>query len=114
MATSVEELHWDEVPLGEVEFPKERLTLSAGFGSGLATRQGDPQWPRLGDLRPRTQYQAQRRARAIRLEPPPEFANREGAKLMPRPDIGPSLALLQVHDEAIHVRENRPSEDAPW
>ena len=105
MVASVEELHWDEVPLGEVEFPKERLTLSAGFGSGLATRQGDPAdrvWAicdrgpniKLSDARDRYGWEA-----------PPEFADRDGAKLMPRADIGPSLALLRVSDDAMELEK---------
>ena len=102
---SVDELRWDEVPLGEVDFPKKRLKLSAGFGSGLATRQGDPPdrvWA-ICDRGPNIKLSDARELYG--WEAPPEFAHRDGAKLMPRPDIGPSLALLRIEDGAIGVEK---------
>ena len=102
---AVEELHWDEVPLGEVDFPKERLSLSAGFGSGLATRQGDPPnrvWA-ICDRGPNIKLSDARELYG--WEAPPEFADRDGAKLMPRPDIGPSLALLRIGDRTVAVEK---------
>ena len=102
---AVEELHWDEVPLGEVNFPKERLALAAGFGSGLATRQGDPPnrvWA-ICDRGPNIKLSDARELYG--WEAPPEFAQRDGAKLMPRPDIGPSLALLRVEDRTVAVEK---------
>ena len=39
---TVDQLDYAEQSLGEVAFPKKRLRLTAGFGSGLATRPGAP------------------------------------------------------------------------
>ena len=100
---AVEELHWDEVPLGEIDFPKEHLHLSAGFGSGLATRQGGPPnevWA-ICDRGPNIKLSDARELYG--WEAPAQFADRDGAKLMPRPDIGPSLALLRIEDDAVEV-----------
>lgn len=105
IVADVEELQWDEVPLGEVDFPKERLALAAGFGSGLATRQGDPPnrvWA-ICDRGPNIKLSDARKLYG--WEAPPEFADRDGAKLMPRPDIGPSLALLRVEDGTVEVEK---------
>ena len=102
---SVEELRWNEVSLGEIGFPKEAIILAAGFGSGLATRAGEPSeyvWA-ICDRGPNIKV-------ADALErygwrPPPQFEHRRGAKLMPRPDIGPSIALLRIADGEIQLQK---------
>jgi hypothetical protein len=104
-AVTVEELEWSEQPLGEVELPKERLQLAAGFGSGLATRSGQPSdlvWA-IGDRGPNLKLKDARERYG--WSPPPEWRDVEGAKLMPRPDIGPALAQLAVGDRSVEVRQ---------
>jgi membrane-associated phospholipid phosphatase len=102
---SVEELRWNEVSLGEIDFPKELLSLAAGFGSGLSTRAGQPSefvWA-ICDRGPNIKV-------ADALErygwrPPPHFEHRRGAKLMPRPDIGPSIALLRIAEGEVQLQK---------
>jgi hypothetical protein len=102
---SVRELRWDEVVLGEVDFPKERLIITAGFGSGLATCSGVTNgdvWAicdrgpnlKLDDAVERYGWSPQR---GVELG--------AGAKLMPRTDIGPALALLHVTETDVWLVE---------
>ena len=101
----MEELRWNDVSLGEIGFPKEPLILAAGFGSGLATRAGEPSefvWA-ICDRGPNIKV-------ADALErygwrPPPKFEHRRGAKLMPRPDIGPSIGLLRITEAEIQLKK---------
>lgn len=101
---TVQELQWSEQPLGQVCFPKERLMLSAGFGSGLASRAGSGG---------RELWAISDRGPNIKLadadewygwEAPAEWREVPGAKLMPRPDIGPALALLEITGDAVRVK----------
>jgi hypothetical protein len=101
---SVQELEWAEQSLGEVLFLKERLQLSAGFGSGLATRAGGATgevWA-ISDRGPNIKLEDARVWYG--WEAPAEWRDMHGAKLMPRPDIGPALALLQVTDSSIELK----------
>jgi hypothetical protein len=109
---TVEELEWTEQSLGEVAFPKERLLLSAGFGSGLATRPGAPAgevWA-ISDRGPNIKLKDARNWYG--WEAPAEWRDVKGAKLMPRPDIGPALAQLQVSGKAVELRRTVPLRDA--
>jgi hypothetical protein len=103
-SVTVEELAWSEQALGSVAFPREQLQLVAGFGSGLASRPGD-----CGKL----VWAIADRGPNLKLKDaterygwcaPADWRKIDGAKLMPRPDIGPALALLSVGDRSVEVR----------
>lgn len=101
---TVDEMEWAEQSLGEVCFPKCRLMLSAGFGSGLASRAaggGAELWA-ISDRGPNIKLSDAREWYG--WEAPPGWRDAPGAKLMPRPDVGPALALLQVTGNTIQVR----------
>jgi hypothetical protein len=99
----VQELRWKEIILGEVAFPNEQLSIAAGFGSGLTSRFGEFNglvWAicdrgpnlKLAEVSERYGWSA-----------PPEYIERDGAKLMPRLDIGPALALLRIMEDEVLV-----------
>ena len=96
-------LIWTDPELGGIDLPKARLRLRAGFGSGLATRPGDPPgrlWAvcdRGPNLKPRTLEQLY----GHRM--PPDVGERSGAKIMPRPDLGPALAELHVQGDQVSL-----------
>jgi hypothetical protein len=96
LSWTVERLDWVDPLLGEIELPAGTMRLRAGFGSGLATRPGDPPgtvWA-VGDRGPNLKVKAAiRRYGLDRLEPLRAIA---GAKIMPRPDLGPAIARLRV------------------
>ncbi|KQY28204.1 hypothetical protein ASD38_16035 [Caulobacter sp. Root487D2Y] len=100
-AVTVTRLAWVDHVLDEVETPRGRLRITLGLGSGLARRAGDPRgvvWA-IGDRGPN-----------IKIGPAVEdhgltglssLAGLEGAKIMPRPAIGPTLAQLRVEGDTV-------------
>jgi hypothetical protein len=111
-AITVTRLIWTDHALDEVETPRGRLAITLGLGSGLARRAGDPPgvvWA-IGDRGPN-----------IKIGPAVEdhglahlsgFAGREGAKIMPRPAIGPMLAQLRVEGDTVICLQVLPLRDA--
>ena len=100
----VQELHWQEQPLGEIAFPREVLKLNAGFGSGLTAVPGGGGalvWA-IGDRGPNLKC-ADARER-YGWDPGSQRSREKGSKLMPRPDLGPTLALLEIRDDAVEVK----------
>jgi hypothetical protein len=99
----IEELAWDEQPIGGLDLPKRRLEMVWGFGSGLTRRLSDPPgrvWA-IGDRGPNLKVEV-----AIEnygLDTLGAHADAEGAKMMPRLDIGPALAELQVRGDRVDL-----------
>ncbi|WP_411287368.1 esterase-like activity of phytase family protein [Phenylobacterium sp.] len=96
-------LRWRDPPLGEIAFPAGVLRLTLGVGSGLSRRPGDPPgrfWG-LGDRGPNLKI-----ADAIsnygldHLEP---LRGLDGAKVLPAPEIGPTLAELQIVGDRVEL-----------
>lgn len=100
---TVERLGWADEALGEIELPKRAMRLRSGFGSGLATRAGDPAgtvWA-VGDRGPNLKVRtAIKRYGLDRLE---SLRSEEGAKIMPRPDLGPAIAELRVAEGRVEL-----------
>jgi hypothetical protein len=103
LSWTVERLDWVDPPLGEIELPGGTMRLRAGFGSGLATRPGDPAgtvWA-VGDRGPNLKVKAAIRLYGLdRLEP---LRHVDGAKIMPRPDLGPAIAQLRVTGDRVEL-----------
>jgi hypothetical protein len=111
-AITVTRLTWTDHVLDEVGTPRGRLAITLGLGSGLARRAGDPPgvvWA-IGDRGPN-----------IKVGPAVEdhglthlsgLAGREGAKIMPRPAIGPMLAQLRVDGDTVICLQVLPLRDA--
>jgi hypothetical protein len=100
---SVERLDWADEPLGGIELPKGTMRFRSGFGSGLSRRAGDPPgivWA-VGDRGPNLKVKAAVKLYGLdRLEP---LKKEEGAKIMPRLDLGPAIAELRVADGRVEL-----------
>lgn len=117
----VHRLTWKEEELDRIPFPKETMVIRPGFGSGLATRAGDPSgtvWA-IGDRGPNLKVKtAIERYGMAHLE---GVSTKNGAKIMPRPDLGPALAELRVTEDRVELvrtlrisdREGRPLSGLP-
>ena len=101
----VEELEYKDQRLGGIDLPKRRLELTAGFGSGLATAPGSSGklvWA-IGDRGPNLKLKLARKRYGWKA--PEEWRDVKGAKLMPRPDIGPALALLSIGERSVELKQ---------
>ncbi|MET0273367.1 MAG: esterase-like activity of phytase family protein [Phenylobacterium sp.] len=96
-------LRWRDPPLREIALPGGVLRLTLGIGSGLSRRPGDPPgrfWG-LGDRGPNLKI-----AEAIAdygLTHLEALRGLDGAKVLPAPEIGPTLAELQVVGERVEL-----------
>jgi hypothetical protein len=103
----VERLRWVDPELGTIELPKREMRLRAGFGSGLAVRPGDPSgtlWA-VCDRGPNLKAEKLAEMYGVELS---DAAAADGAKIMPRPDLGPAIAELRIDGDDISlVREIR-------
>lgn len=104
----VQRLGWPDPPLRTIPCPKRPLELKASFGSGLARRRGDPPgiiWG-VGDRGPNLKVKVA--VERYGLDHLRRFRGASGAKVMPRPDIGPAIAQLRVLEDRVElVREIR-------
>lgn len=100
---SVERLAWSDPVLGAMVFPAGVMTIRSGFGSGLTRRVGGPPghlWA-IGDRGPNMKVKTAVKRYGLReLE---SLAGVKGAKIMPRPDIGPALAELRLMDGKVEI-----------
>lgn len=103
MSWSVERLEWADEPLGEIALPKRVMRFRSGFGSGLSRRPGDPSgivWA-AGDRGPNIKVKDAVELYGVdRLE---ALRSEDGAKIMPRLDLGPAIAELRVADGRIEL-----------
>jgi hypothetical protein len=110
-AVTVTRLTWTDHVLDEVETPNGRLRITLGLGSGLTRRAGDPAgvvWA-IGDRGPN-----------IKVGPAVDdhglahlaaLRGLDGAKIMPRPGIGPMLAQLRVEGDVVTCLQVLPLRD---
>ena len=98
---TVERLAWEDRALGEVGLPDGVLRATLGLGSGLTRRPGDPPgrlWA-LGDRGPNLKIKQARKDYGVKglghLRDVP------GAKILPMPQIGPSLSELQITGDSV-------------
>ena len=77
------------------------MRLAAGFGSGLSVRRTDPAgivWA-VGDRGPNIKVAAAAKLYGVTLPK----GDRKNAKIMPRTDLGPTLAELRVHEDRVEL-----------
>ncbi len=102
-AVEVKRLRWRDPPLAKIKLPGGTLRLTLGIGSGLSRAPGAPAgriWG-VGDRGPNLKIDKAVAAYGVAgLE---ALAKVPGAKLLPRPDIGPVLAELQVGEHRIEL-----------
>ena len=108
---TVTRLTWTDQILDEVETPRGRLRITLGLGSGLARRASDPPgvvWA-IGDRGPN-----------IKVGPAVDdhglvhltvLRDLDGAKIMPRPMIGPMLAQLRIEGDVVTCLQVVPLRD---
>jgi hypothetical protein len=111
-AITVTRLAWTDYALDEVETPGGRLHITLGLGSGLARRAGDPPgviWA-IGDRGPNIKVGPAMQDHG--LAHLSGLAGLEGAKIMPRPAIGPMLAQLRVEADTVTCLQVLPLRDA--
>lgn len=104
----VERLAWRDQVLAELKLPRGVLTVTLGLGSGLARRPGDPPgrlWA-IGDRGPNLKIKLA--VEEYGLEGLRRLADIDGAKVMPRPDIGPTISELQVEEGAVRLLRSFP------
>jgi hypothetical protein len=99
---TIERISWREVSLGAIALKNDRrMRLTMGIGSGLALRKGDPDgtvWA-IADRGPNLKVEiAIERYGLTHLQ---RLAKLDGAKLMPRPEIGPTLCELKLKDNTM-------------
>jgi hypothetical protein len=103
LSWTVERLEWTDQPLGEIDLPKRTMRFRSGFGSGLSRRRGDPPglvWA-AGDRGPNIKVSTA--VEVYGLDRLGELASEEGAKIMPRLDLGPAIAQLRVADGRVEL-----------
>ncbi|HYW16588.1 MAG TPA: esterase-like activity of phytase family protein [Allosphingosinicella sp.] len=106
MSWTVERLDWADAPLGEIQLPKGTMRFRSGFGSGLSRRTGDAPgivWA-AGDRGPNIKVKTAVELYGLdRLE---ALASEDGAKIMPRLDLGPALAELRIAGDRVELVRN--------
>ena len=103
---TVERLAWQDEPLGTITLPKGPLRLTRSFGSGLARRASDPanEFWAIGDRGPNLKVKTLiKMYGAEQLAP---LKSLPGAKVMPRPDVGPRLARLRIDGGRVELVES--------
>lgn len=106
---SVERLTWRDRSLGIITLKNGgRMRLTLGLGSGLAQRPGDAKdtvWA-IADRGPNLKIKtAIKRYGLEHLRP---LVKVEGAKVMPRPDIGPMICQLQISGSKVALVRKIP------
>ena len=102
---SVHRLAWDDAELGNITLGTRDAPILASFGSGLARRSSDPAgiaWAisdRGPNLKPETLV------KRFGMQSMRALETLSGAKVMPRPDIGPRIAKLRIHDDKVELVE---------
>jgi hypothetical protein len=100
---SVARLTWSDEELGRIALPAREMKLLASFGSGLTRREQDPPgmiWA-VGDRGPNLKIKTMVEDYGAEwLEP---LGDESGAKVMPRPDLGPRIAQLRVHGDCVEM-----------
>lgn len=98
---TVERLAWQDRPLDEIALPGGMLRATLGLGSGLSRRPGDPAgrlWA-LGDRGPNLNIKQASIDYGVKgLD---HLRTVPGAKILPMPQIGPSLSELQITGDRV-------------
>ena len=104
-AFTLKRLAWTDEILGTIQFPAGLMILRASFGSGLSRRPDDPPdivWG-VGDRGPNIKVKTLvEHYGADHFRP---YLGRKGAKVMPSPAIGPSIARLRIGEDRVELLE---------
>ena len=100
---TVKRLAWRDPSVADIKLPKGTLRLTLGIGSALARRAGDPAdclWG-LGDRG--ANLKVDLAIKDYGLDALKPLADIKGLKLLPLPDVGPTLAQLRIGKERVHL-----------
>ncbi len=106
---TAQRLTWRDISLGVIPLANgNRMRLTLGLGSGLSQRVGDPKgtiWA-ITDRGPNLKIKpAVERYGLEHLKP---LKTVDGAKIMPRPDIGPTICQLRMDGDAVRLVRRIP------
>lgn len=104
----LERLAWKDPVIAALALPGGTMTLRYGFGSGLSTRPGDAPghvWA-IGDRGPNIKVRDL--VRHYGLDSLSGLLDEPGAKVMPHPAVGPTLAELRVEEGAVTLLRMLP------
>ena len=107
-APQVTRLAWTDPSLGTLDLPARPMAIRTGFGSGLSLRAGDPPgtvWA-VCDRGPNIKVKSA--VKHFRLTHLAGLAAEEGAKVMPRLDLGPAVAELRVGEGGVELVRSLP------
>jgi hypothetical protein len=105
----IERLKWKDVVLGDFLTPRGRVPVTLGLGSGLSVRARDGSLWSVADRGPNmTVETAIERHRLPGLGPLRKVV---GAKILPRPDVGPMIASLRIRGHRVELLNALPLRD---
>jgi Esterase-like activity of phytase len=109
MAYAIERLAWRDLPIGDFETPLGRVPITLGVGSGLSRRGADDTLWAIADRGPNFKIAlALERYGLAHLKP---LGSVQGAKIMPRPDFGPTICELKIDRSVVHLVRTLPLRD---
>ena len=103
----VQRLAWSDPELGGINLPKRKMEIRGGFGSGLSIRHGEEPgrvWA-VGDRGPNIKVKDAVERYGLKLD---HLRDLDGAKVMPRLDVGPAVAELRVVGDAVEMVRSFP------
>src|SRR5262245_36085086 len=109
MGYAIERLAWRDVPIGEFETPLGRVPITLGVGSGLSRRSGDNTLWAIADRGPNFKVALGIERYGLAHLKPLESVER--AKIMPRPDFGPTICELKIERDVVHLLRTLPLRD---
>jgi hypothetical protein len=101
-------LNFADAEITTLDLPGGMLTITRGIGSGLARRSGDAPgifWA-IGDRGPNLKVGPA--VARYGLTAVAHHAGAEGAKIMPRPDIGPAISELRIAGDRVTIVRTIP------
>ena len=106
---TAQRLAWRDVSLGVIALANgKRMRLTLGLGSGLSQRPGEPKgtfWA-IADHGPNLKIKpASERYGLEHLKP---LKNADDAKVMPRPDIGPTICQVRLDGDTVRLGRQIP------
>ena len=106
MTIRLTSLRYDDEVLAELEFPKTRLRILRGLGSGLSRDPNDPTrlWA-VGDRGPNVKVKVAVEDWGLELH---AHRGRKGAKVMPALEHGPALVALRLDGDRVATEHALP------
>ena len=102
----IERLRWSDVVIGDFPTPRGRVPVTQGLGSGLGIRASDGTVWAVADRGPNMTVRiATERHRVPGLV---HLRHVRGAKILPRPDVGPSIAQLRIRGNQVELLRTLP------